>query len=61
MSEKAPPPSLRPADLLLYRNTWSLVGFAIRVKTWSDVNHVEVYPAMGRWSPRARPGRGSTR
>jgi hypothetical protein len=47
MSENPPPPSLRPADLLLYRNTWSLVGFAIRVKTWSDVNHVEVYIGDG--------------
>ncbi len=38
---------LRPGDLLLYRNTWSLIGFFIRVKTWSDVNHVEVYIGDG--------------
>jgi len=37
----------KPGDLLLYRNTWSLISWLIRVKTWSDVNHVEVYIGDG--------------
>jgi len=40
-------PAIKPGDLLLYRNTWSPIGFLIRLKTWSDVNHVEVYIGDG--------------
>ena len=36
------PQDLRPGDLLLYRSG-GLFAWAIRVKTWSDVNHVETY------------------
>lgn len=38
---------LKPGDCLLYRNTWSFIGWVIRVKTWSPVNHVEVYIGDG--------------
>lgn len=33
---------LRPGDVLLYRGLW-----AIRIKTWSDVGHCEVYIGDG--------------
>lgn len=38
---------LKPGDCLLYRNTWSFIGWLIRVKSWSPVNHVEVYIGDG--------------
>lgn len=34
--------TLSPGDLLLY-DGGGFIGWAIRVKTWSPVNHVEVY------------------
>lgn len=36
------PVTLIPGDVLLY-NSGGLFPWAIRVKTWSDVNHVETY------------------
>lgn len=49
-------PSLRPGDLLLYRRSgfWS---WAIRVKTWSDISHVETYLGDGK-THAARDGIG---
>lgn len=47
---------LRPGDVILYRGT-GLYGFAIRVKTWHDVGHVEVYIGDGM-AVASRPGRG---
>lgn len=35
-------PELLPGDVLLYASR-SLVGFSIRFRTWSDVEHIEVY------------------
>lgn len=34
---------LKPGDTLLYTSHWSLIAWAIRVKTWSTVSHIEVY------------------
>lgn len=40
-------PDLVPGDVLLYRGTgW--VSQAIRIKTWSDVSHAELYVGEGR-------------
>ena len=49
-------PELKPGDVLLYRSR-SLVGWAIRFRTWSDVEHVEVYLGEGR-SVASRNGIG---
>src|SRR3990167_5155967 len=38
---------LQPGDVLLY-HTKGLIPWWIRVKTWSDVNHVEVYIGHSR-------------
>lgn len=44
---------LEPGDVLLYR-TAGFVPRWIRIKTWSDVNHVETYVGHGRsFSARA--------
>lgn len=47
---------LRPGDVLLYRGT-GLYGFLIRVHTWHDVGHVEVYVGEGQ-SEASRDGLG---
>lgn len=38
--------TLKPGDVLLYRSN-GFVGWAIRTKSWSDVNHVETYLGDG--------------
>ena len=35
-------PDLRPGDILLYGDR-SLLSWAIRFRTWSDVSHIEIY------------------
>lgn len=35
-------PSLRPGDILLYAGK-GLLPFAIKLKTWSHISHVEIY------------------
>lgn len=39
-------PSIRPGDLLLYRRT-GFFSWLIRVKTWSQISHVETYLGDG--------------
>jgi hypothetical protein len=40
-------PELQPGDILLYGDG-SLLSWLIRLRTWSDVSHVEVYIGGGR-------------
>lgn len=40
-------PSLRPGDVLLYSGTGA-VARLIRIKTWSNVSHAELYVGDGR-------------
>jgi len=40
-------PELQPGDILLYGDR-SLLSWAIRFRTWSDVSHIEVYVGDGR-------------
>lgn len=40
-------PELRPGDLLLYGGG-SLTAWCIQLRTWSDVDHVEIYQDNGR-------------
>jgi hypothetical protein len=47
---------LLPGDVILYRGT-GLYGFVIRLKTWHDVGHVEVYIGDGM-AVASRAGRG---
>lgn len=47
---------LKPGDILLYR-TNSLVGWIIRTKTWSPVNHSETYLGSN-YSAASRDGIG---
>lgn len=48
--------TVNPGDVLLYRSS-SLFGWAIRVKTWSVVNHTETY--IGNMEAAAsRDGKG---
>jgi hypothetical protein len=47
---------LRPGDVLLYRGR-GLFGFLIRLKTWSNVSHCEMYFGAGR-SAASRDGLG---
>lgn len=52
---------LRPGDVLLYRGTsvWSAL---IRIKTWSDVSHCELYVGGARgqtWASRDGQGVGT--
>ena len=49
-------PELQPGDVLLDCSR-SLIGWAIRFRTWSDVEHVEVYLGEGR-SVASRNGIG---
>ncbi|HAM41650.1 MAG TPA: hypothetical protein DCP69_10025 [Candidatus Omnitrophica bacterium] len=50
-------PELHPGDLLLFDRRGSVVNWWIRVKTWSDVSHCEVYVGDG-WTWASRNGEG---
>ena len=39
-------PDLQPGDILLYGDN-SLLSWAIRFRTWSDVSHIEIYAGNG--------------
>ncbi len=39
-------PELQPGDILLYSS--GLLGWLIRLRTWGEVSHVEVYAGEGR-------------
>lgn len=47
---------LQPGDVLLYRSK-GIIPFLIRTKTWSDVNHTEIYVKNGL-SAASRDGKG---
>ena len=51
--------SLREGDVLLYKAT-SFFGYAISLKTWSSVSHVEVYDGY-EFSIASRDGQGVKR
>lgn len=48
--------NLQPGDVLLYR-THSVIGWLIRTKTWSPVNHTETYLGDGK-TAASRDGLG---
>lgn len=48
---------LMPGDVLLYRSS-GIVGWWIRWKTWSDVNHCELYLGLGATATNDGPYQG---
>ena len=50
------PDDLLPGDVLLYSHT-SLMSWLIRIKTWSQISHVEVYWGAGK-AAASRDGHG---
>ena len=47
MNTPIPVSQLQPGDHLLYNVKWDLCDCIIRVKTWSDVAHIEVFDGDG--------------